>query len=585
MSNPTNNEERIVMTPSKKSHGHTTIRMERVKPTEMDNSSVMHVAGGDHKGIIINKEAVSGDMDIIPPNLSLEFKVFLTNAVNNTHTKESRQLRFWFKDDVSEPDQMRKAQEFFKELITPCEFPRDYVGFIKKIMKLMQIRYPSIRKIEVEIKQLEEYIEPPSRPVSMDDSSVGMKFEITQEKVLELIESAYPNPVSISDISKTSQSSEEIVYLHLTELISKGLIKHMENGNYTRVTQDDTEVKMVRQMPTVVSSQQPTIAIITAQYCEKLAVDAMIENKDTYVRYKTEGESNVYTLGNIGAHRVVSTKLPAVGHSRGAMIAAGNTTTRLLGTFQRVEYIFLVGVAGGVPHYTDYSKHVRLGDVVVSVAPEGLQEKFIYIYCENIKNSPEGNESSSNSPEKHSIKTWCPPCFELQMIAQQLWNQGLINPDNRPWENYIKEGLKSLQGQEAVFSRPPPDSDKLYMSIGGKDVIEVGHPQPPEGSVDYRHHNMPVIHFGAIGSGRMLMKDDSIRMEFANQYGLMAFDTEFDSVAESVFGNRKDNYIFIRGIADYKDGTKKKEWQPCAALAAAAFMKSIICALDPCDDD
>jgi len=36
-------------------------------------------------------------------------------------------------------------------------------------------------------------------------------------------------------------------------------------------------------------------------------------------------------LGTIGWHRVVSTKLPAVGHSRGAMIAAGNTTTRLLG--------------------------------------------------------------------------------------------------------------------------------------------------------------------------------------------------------------------------------------------------------------
>jgi hypothetical protein len=28
--------------------------------------------------------------------------------------------------------------------------------------------------------------------------------------------------------------------------------------------------------------------------------------------------------------------------------------------------VFLVGVGGGVPHYTDYSKHVRLGDVVAS---------------------------------------------------------------------------------------------------------------------------------------------------------------------------------------------------------------------------
>lgn len=78
------------------------------------------------------------------------------------------------------------------------------------------------------------------------------------------------------------------------------------------------------------------------------------------------GESNVYTLGNIGAHRIVSTKLPSVGSTREAMTATGNTTTRLLGTFQKVDYVFVVGVAGGVPHYTDYKKHVRLGDVVIS---------------------------------------------------------------------------------------------------------------------------------------------------------------------------------------------------------------------------
>lgn len=79
-----------------------------------------------------------------------------------------------------------------------------------------------------------------------------------------------------------------------------------------------------------------------------------------------KGESNVYTLGNIGAHRIVSTKLPSVGSTREAMTATGNTTTRLLGTFQKVDYVFIVGVAGGVPHYTDYKKHVRLGDVVIS---------------------------------------------------------------------------------------------------------------------------------------------------------------------------------------------------------------------------
>ncbi len=29
------------------------------------------------------------------------------------------------------------------------------------------------------------------------------------------------------------------------------------------------------------------------------------------------------------------------------------------------------------------------------------------------------------------------------------------------------------------FSRPPPETDKLYMNIGGNDIIEVGHPPPP----------------------------------------------------------------------------------------------------------
>lgn len=46
---------------------------------------------------------------------------------------------------------------------------------------------------------------------------------------------------------------------------------------------------MVKQMPTIAANQQPTIAIITALYAEKLAVDAMMESKTTYVRYKTEG--------------------------------------------------------------------------------------------------------------------------------------------------------------------------------------------------------------------------------------------------------------------------------------------------------
>lgn len=67
----------------------------------------------------------------------------------------------------------------------------------------------------------------------------------------------------------------------------------MEHGAFTRQQSYDAQVTVVKQMPTMISSKQPTIAIITAQYCEKLAVDAMIENKETFVRYTTVGKIHV----------------------------------------------------------------------------------------------------------------------------------------------------------------------------------------------------------------------------------------------------------------------------------------------------
>jgi hypothetical protein len=42
-------------------------------------------------------------------------------------------------------------------------------------------------------------------------------------------------------------------------------------------------------MPKVIASKQPTIAVVTALYCEKLAVDAMLSDTETYVRFTTVG--------------------------------------------------------------------------------------------------------------------------------------------------------------------------------------------------------------------------------------------------------------------------------------------------------
>jgi len=54
-----------------------------------------------------------------------------------------------------------------------------------------------------------------------------------------------------------------------------------------------TEVKIVKQMPAQAPGKKPTVAVITSRYYEKLAVDAMMEDKTTFVKYKTEG-TNMY---------------------------------------------------------------------------------------------------------------------------------------------------------------------------------------------------------------------------------------------------------------------------------------------------
>ncbi|XP_060831185.1 uncharacterized protein LOC132915411 isoform X4 [Bombus pascuorum] len=569
--------EHIVMTPKCKTANSTTIIIERQAlepPTENGNENNVHIAGGDHKGIVINKQAIAvTNGEIHPAHLCLQFRVFLVSAQSGKHTQESRTLQFWFVDTLSEAEHPSVAQEFFRELVTPQEFPRDYVGFIKKIMKLMLHKYSTIKKIEVELKQLEEPVNLPTRPLSTDETVIGQLVELTLEKVLELIESAYPNPITVTDIAKEHGWDPSAVEIKLKELQEKGVVKAMEHGAFTRVVHQDTQIQVVKQMPTMASAKQPTIAIITAQYCEKLAVDSMIENKETFVRYTTVGESNVYTLGNIGAHRIVCTKLPTVGHTREAMTAAGNTTTRLLGTFQKVDFVFLIGIGGGVPHYTDYNKHVRLGDVVISY-PVPLNKKYIYVYCESAKTNEGGDYH-------FETKEYCPPNLCLQEIAVNLKDQS-ENETNPPWQTYLKEGSDILTNQtEHDFKPPPPESDKLYMAIGERDVIEVAHPTAPADAANKRTNGCPRIHLAPVASGRHIARDDQLRQKFAARFGALAFDAEMDAVVESILGNCRESFAVIRGISDYKDGSRIKEWQPYASLAAASVMKSIICAMDP----
>lgn len=85
----------------------------------------------------------------------------------------------------------------------------------------------------------------------------------------------------------------------------------------------------------------------------------------------------------------------------------------------------------------------------------------------------------------------------------------------------------------------------------------------------------PAIHYGLIASANQLMKDAQVRNTLAAEKDVLCFEMEAAGLM---------NYfpcLVIRGICDYSDSHKNKEWQGYAAMAAAAYAKELLCRIPP----
>ena len=121
--------ERIVMTPKKKTRNSTTLMMERKVVLPDGKDGKVHIAGGSNAGIVVNKDGAASSTDTSgggdnPAHLFLEFRVFLVNANTKRFTQEKRRISFWFKEAFPESQRAYAAQEFFKTLVSPIDFPR-----------------------------------------------------------------------------------------------------------------------------------------------------------------------------------------------------------------------------------------------------------------------------------------------------------------------------------------------------------------------------------------------------------------------------------------------------------------------------
>jgi nucleoside phosphorylase len=94
----------------------------------------------------------------------------------------------------------------------------------------------------------------------------------------------------------------------------------------------------------------------------------------------------------------------------------------------------------------------------------------------------------------------------------------------------------------------------------------------PRGS---RLSDEPRIHYGVIASGNRVMKNGIVRDNIAQRHLAMCFEMEAAGMMDIL------RCLPIRGICDYSDSHKNKEWQDYAAATAAAYARALLEVLPP----
>jgi len=85
-----------------------------------------------------------------------------------------------------------------------------------------------------------------------------------------------------------------------------------------------------------------------------------------------------------------------------------------------------------------------------------------------------------------------------------------------------------------------------------------------------RRDTNPQIHYGTIGSANAVIKDSATRDRLKRDLNIICVEMEAAGLMDTF------PCLVIRGICDYADSHKNKQWQPYAAAVAAAYMKELL---------
>ncbi|KAL4965066.1 purine and uridine phosphorylase [Aspergillus stella-maris] len=299
-----------------------------------------------------------------------------------------------------------------------------------------------------------------------------------------------------------------------------------------------------------------TVAWICALPLEAAAARAMLDK--THAPPPQITDPNAYELGELNGHHIVIAYLP---NGVYGTVSAATVISRMRLTFPRLQFGLMVGIGGGVP---SQSNDIRLGDVVVSKPGERHGGVIQYDY---------GKAVQGGRFEPTGILNQPPQAILTHM--SQLQAKEMTFGDNA-MSKLVSEVLERNPNIKERFSPPKQSTDYLFCSSyhhAEKDSNCEKCDQHKLITRQPRTMETPYIHYGLIASGDQVIKDSETRDRLAQHHGILCFEMEAAGLMNEL------PTLVIRGICDYCDSHKQKQWQGFAALTAAAYAKLLLLAM------
>lgn len=306
----------------------------------------------------------------------------------------------------------------------------------------------------------------------------------------------------------------------------------------------------------VLDPEKYTIAWIAPLEIEARAALLMLDKRHRGRFPLSPGDDYVYEAGEICNHNVIIATLPSgQAYGKGSAAAIASQVKKF---FPRLWFGLLVGVAAGLPNLQRTPPlDIRLGDVLVAL-PEGESAGLID-YDLGKETGSDGFQLLQSGHVLAKTET---------VVRSAIGSIKLNAPDDTelflPYYNHIKDREHS----QGSFADPGQENDLLYnVDDDGDERLVSREPRP-----DCRRTH---VWYGPIGSGDKLMKNARKRNELRDRYKVIGLEMEAAGTMNRI------PVGVIRGVCDYGDEHKNKQWQPYAAAMAASYAKAVLAQIPP----